>query len=495
MRASARHLLSMVRLSGGLGTALDNHAMLVEEAGRVRDLDPALSAALYADAGICATVAGDCRLALEAGERAAAVLPEDASPSTRCQVYAMLGAGLAWAGRNAEARATLNRAGALLRHVDPLSPAAQSISFALHARLATGQEQTLFDEARALARAASDGGSSGLLPYYELLTSDSAFRLGDWATAQREADAAVAIADHSGQLGPLSIALVIRGRVAAGRGDLDLARRSMQRALEVARPRGYGATAVWAHAAVGFVELSLGHTDAAIAELEEAGRLAGMAGLEDTAVVPWRSDLVEALVQAGFHERAEHEGADLSRRAEAIGGPLQLALAARCAGLTAPDDDFDSHFDRALELHGRTDVPLDRARTLLCYGSRLHRARRRIDARERLREALAEFERLGAEPWAERARAELRASGAINRPTTCDDNELTAQEARVALGVARGSTNREIAAELFLSPKTVEFHLGRVFRKLGIRSRTELAVLVAEGRAGVPEDELEDAGV
>jgi DNA-binding CsgD family transcriptional regulator len=110
-----------------------------------------------------------------------------------------------------------------------------------------------------------------------------------------------------------------------------------------------------------------------------------------------------------------------------------------------------------------------------------------VEARDRLREALAVFERLGAAPWAERAQSELRAAGGVQR-AVADSDELTAQEARVAVSVARGATNREVAAELFLSPKTVEFHLGRVFRKLGIRSRTELAVLVAEGGAGLVPD-------
>jgi DNA-binding NarL/FixJ family response regulator len=119
---------------------------------------------------------------------------------------------------------------------------------------------------------------------------------------------------------------------------------------------------------------------------------------------------------------------------------------------------------------------------LLAFGTRLHRARRRVDARRKLRAALKTFDRLRAEPWAERARAELRAAGAIKRERVGDPDELTAQEARVALAVARGATNREVAAELFLSPKTIEFHLGRVYRKLGIHSRTELAALAAEGR-------------
>ena len=493
MRATVRHLLAMARLVGGFGNALENHAMLVEQAEQVTGIDDALAATLYADAGVCATVAGDCRLALEAGERAAAVLPADAQGPTRCQVHAMLGMGLAMAGRTAEARVALDRAGELLGEVDPLSPAAQPISFALDARLCTGQDDLLFREAQAMAKAAAAGGSAGLLPYYELLTADSAFRLGDWEVAEREAEAAVAIADHSGQRGPLSIALVVQSRIAAARGQDDGAAAGLARAVEIARPPGYGSTVIWAHAATGFLYLARGRASEAIAELEECGRLSRIAGLEDPTIVPWAPDLVEAYVVAGRAEPAQRVCDELERRAERSGVPLALALSARCRGLTAPDG-FDDHFARALDHHERCTAPLDRARTLLAYGSRLHRARRRMEAREQLRQALAEFERLGAVPWAERARAELRAAGGVERRPRGSDDELTAQEARIAACVARGSTNREVAEELFLSPKTVEFHLGRVFRKLGIRSRTELAVLVAEGEAGLapdPADRLE----
>jgi DNA-binding CsgD family transcriptional regulator len=121
-------------------------------------------------------------------------------------------------------------------------------------------------------------------------------------------------------------------------------------------------------------------------------------------------------------------------------------------------------------------MPFEQARTELCWGERLRRDRRRAEACTQLRSALATFEQLGATPWAERARAELRAAGA--RPRRRADwsaaRELTAQELQVALTIAQGLTNPEAAVALFLSRKTIEFHLGNVYRKLGLRSRTEL---------------------
>jgi len=155
------------------------------------------------------------------------------------------------------------------------------------------------------------------------------------------------------------------------------------------------------------------------------------------------------------------------------------ALLARCRGLL--DDDFVPHLAEALVLDDQRPMPFERARTLLTLGRRLHRARRRAEAREQLREALAGFERLGAAAWAAQAQSELRAAGARRRPA--HDDTLTAQELRVAAAVARGAANREIAAELFLTLKTVEFHLRQIYRKLGVRSRSQLVATLASNPA------------
>jgi DNA-binding CsgD family transcriptional regulator len=126
----------------------------------------------------------------------------------------------------------------------------------------------------------------------------------------------------------------------------------------------------------------------------------------------------------------------------------------------------------------------ERARTQLRYGERLRRARRRTEAREQLKPALAAFEELAAAAWAERARGELQAAGLTTRPRrdSAATDALTPQELRSALILADGATVREAAAQLFLSPKTVEAHFGRAYRKLGVRNRAELATKVAERR-------------
>jgi len=440
-----------------------------------------MAALLHADAGVTATVVGLCDLVLGSGERAVAVLPPDAPPSVRCQTHAIHGMGLALKGRTAEAAAALDRADELLGEVEPVSAAAQSISFACMARFCTGQERALREQTRGLAASARQSRSLGILPWFQLQTADAAYRLGDWEEAESAIEDAIANAEVSGQRGPLAIAMIIRGRIHAARGRERAARDDARSGVEIAEPVAYGSVRIWSVACLGFLELGLGHPEEAIAELEQARALAEMAGLRDPVLVPWAPDLVEAYTRGGRAEDAAQLAATLGDQAERSEAPIAAALAARCRGLIAAEG-FEQEFERALALHREAGLPLEQARTLLSYGSRLHRARRRVEARKRLREALEIFERLGSPLWSDQARAELRAAGAVDRARYGDPEELTAQEVRVARAVARGGTNREVAAELFLSPKTIDFHLGRVYRKLDIHSRAELATLVAEGR-------------
>ena len=163
-----------------------------------------------------------------------------------------------------------------------------------------------------------------------------------------------------------------------------------------------------------------------------------------------------------------------------------------CKGLLAPEAEFRAVFEGALQHHDALPMPFERARTQLALGERRRRAKQRAEAREPLTQALDEFERLGAKPWAERARAELRATGgsAGARRASAAADQLTAHELQIAVLVAQGMTNREAAAALFLSPKTIEYHLGQIYRKLDVRGRAQLARLMA---MELPEGERDPA--
>jgi DNA-binding CsgD family transcriptional regulator len=194
-------------------------------------------------------------------------------------------------------------------------------------------------------------------------------------------------------------------------------------------------------------------------------------------------EIVDALVRLGREEDAAMFLAVYGPAAAAKGQPFALARASRAAALLATKD-FAVHYEEALRHHRATPDVFEQARTHLYYGERLRRTRRKVDARKHLREALKAFDQLGAAPWAERALAELQASGETARVR--DDRyrqQLTPQELQVALTLAEGATTREAAARLYLSPKTVEYHLRHVYDKLEVRTREDLrAALSAFGR-------------
>ena len=234
--------------------------------------------------------------------------------------------------------------------------------------------------------------------------------------------------------------------------------------------------------ALGLLELAVGDVDAAIGHLETVNRR-GSTG-EIVLGRPTALDLVEAYVRAGrpLPDALADEVVAFSTDERFPG----LAAACwRARGLLAADDAVDGCFAAAAALHRRAGNPLALARTRLCHGERLRRAGRRAEARDQLLAALDGFDGLAARGWSRRAEAELRAAGATQRPDAPGSGieALTAQELQVALAVSRDLSNRQVAGELYLSPRTVEFHLGHVYRKLGIRSRTGLAAALG---AGVP---------
>ncbi|MEU8242831.1 helix-turn-helix transcriptional regulator [Actinoplanes missouriensis] len=187
-------------------------------------------------------------------------------------------------------------------------------------------------------------------------------------------------------------------------------------------------------------------------------------------------DLIEAAVRAGERDLAHAALARLTERTTAGGTARELGLLARCAALLAADDRADALYRESLDHLARASLPHESARTHLVYGEWLRRRKRRADARVQLRRAQEMFAGTGAAAFAERARRELSATGEQpRRRSTATGLELTPQETHVATLAAGGATNTEIATRLFLSSSTVEYHLHKIFRKLGITSRRQLA--------------------
>ena len=230
--------------------------------------------------------------------------------------------------------------------------------------------------------------------------------------------------------------------------------------------------------ALGILELSRSNSATAIAHLDACRDICETGKLLDFGYWHWAPELVEAYVREGNPTAAADIVDNLEGQATNTGRPILHAFAARCRGLLA--DDYVVHFERALGWHEQSDRPFELARTRLCYGERLRRDKKRAPARRQLEQARTTFQRLGSTAWAERAATELEATGVSTRETpNGNSGMLTPQELQVALAVADGATNREAAAQLFLSPKTIGYHLSRVFRKLDVTSRTALAASLA----------------
>jgi DNA-binding CsgD family transcriptional regulator len=192
-------------------------------------------------------------------------------------------------------------------------------------------------------------------------------------------------------------------------------------------------------------------------------------------------DMVEAAVRTGDRHAAEQAISRLADRATAAATPWALGLLARSQAVMAPAATAEEHFTSSVELLGASAMELQLGRAHLLYGEWLRRARRHIDARDQLRRAHDMFAAMGAAGFVERARIELTAAGDhAPKPKDGAGRDLSPQEAQISELVAQGATNQEIASQLFISQRTVEYHLHKVFRKLGIKSRTQLARRVLE---------------
>jgi DNA-binding CsgD family transcriptional regulator len=283
------------------------------------------------------------------------------------------------------------------------------------------------------------------------------------------------------------VALARSAVVHAYRGDEAATRAAAGEAVALLEQTGFRNGTIWALAGLGLLELSRGDFGAADRALRPAVEAVDPAGLREPIVAFYVPDAIEALIGIGDLERAEPLIEMLESNARRLARQWALAAAARCRGLIiASNGDLDpalQTLDEALAHHERAGIPIELGRTLLAKGQIDRRARRKAPARASLEEAHAIFERHGARLWAERASTELDSLG-LRRSGS---DQLSPVERRVAELAASGNTNREIAASLYMSPKTVEAHLAHSYRKLGIRSRAQLGTRLAETPNGSPE--------
>lgn len=471
------HGRTLVATGDGLGA----HALLAGEAARLESVDPAQAAILYVEASYGALVSGRPLDAREDGERAFA-LAREVGGATLLAATLALAQGLIHTGEVARGTDALEACLRALEHADPVR-AAQPLIGAASFLGVLGREE----ESRAiclhLVSTFRTLSAPGLLCLPLATLTHLEWRLGRWQESRSTGTEAVELGRSGGLEGFRAFALTGLARLDGSQGNVAEGRRLAAEALDFSVRIGSETGVAYALAALVLGALSEGDAAEAVAHGLQLARFYAERGYRSPGTFQWQADVIEAQVLTGNSEGAGQLLASFSEEARATRHPWALSAVARCRGLVADDDSFEHEFAEALQLHARYRHPFERARTEFMLGERRRRARRRTDARAPLRSALAVFEALGARPWAERARDELRACGSRPRRRAPDAADtLTPHELRVAQAVARGAKNREAAAELFLSPKTVDFHLRNIYRKLGVRSRTELANAMRSGR-------------
>jgi DNA-binding CsgD family transcriptional regulator len=260
--------------------------------------------------------------------------------------------------------------------------------------------------------------------------------------------------------------------LAALRGRETEAARLVEAGLKEAERRAVGHWLTFAQWATAVLHNSVGRYEQALAAAEQASQDSRVLPPANWAVV----ELIEAATRSGAPERAEPALQMLSQMTRASGTDWALGIEARARALVSGGEAADSCYREAIDYLGRTRLRVELGRAHLVYGEWLRRQRRIRDAREQLRRAYTLFTGVGMETFAERARSELRATGAqALKRATGTPGVLTAQEALIARLASQGASNPQIAAQLFISPATVAYHLGKVFAKLGISSRSQLA--------------------
>jgi len=457
---------------------------LVQTAAMVKPLDGARAAGLLAESTVPAAMAGHVRLMVDAAVRSesawrSAGISADSgliSPKT----LAMVAAAFVVSGSLARAEHLLDLAEKALPSADPvreqqgIASLGQSLVWLERYDQARGHLNAVIDTAR-------HKGAPAILAVALAARSELGWWSGQWATAYADAAESLQWAEETGQTASIGYSLARLARIDAARGEQERCTERVNRAHREVELRGVGCLAVYNAAALGLCALGDGDVKTAIDHLERAWLVARTEGLDNPNVVPFAGDLTEALARAGESGRALEILAWLEERADATGLSYPRVAAARGHALINEDPDVaHGWFGKALAACEGQSRSFERARTLLCQGESLRRAHRLAAARDPLRRALVIFRSLGARPWAARTVTELIVAGvrepAGDRPrrgaTRLD--ELTPQELRIARAVGRGLNNAEAAAALFVSRKTVEAHLTRAYRKLGIRSRTEL---------------------
>lgn len=460
LQADVDLLLGAVELVAGSAESAEH--VLMKAARGMQSRDPGRALHLLVIAAQAAALADHAEAGIEIG-RLAAALPRGPGAREHFFLDLLVGCGQYLSGDAASSVSLLQD---VVRQAQDFDES-MLMTWAGRAAFYLGDDDVAHRlDSRAVARARAVGAIGDMLPPLQRLALSEIFQ-GQWSTATANAVEALRFARETGQHGLSSLPLCWLALLAAYRGDTTELRSHLDAAGAVL-PRHpmvvASETLLWARAVS---EAAAGNVDAA---MEHLGRVTSQTVSQMCSL-----DRIEVAVQTGHTTEAQAWLVELAGFASLTGAPWAAARAAHCRALLAGPDEAGEHYGESLRQHEAGRRPFERARTQLAYGEFLRRSGHRVDARAHLRRALATFDDLDARPWTERARQELRASGeSIRRPGPNASPKLTAQELQVARLVTQGLSNRDVAAQLFISPRTVDFHLRNVFTKLGVSSRVQL---------------------
>lgn len=329
---------------------------------------------------------------------------------------------------------------------------------------------------RAVRQARAIGAAGTLAWSLEFLVLDE-LATGRFSIAEAFAEEGFRLATETGQLNTACRHRTMLAWLEVLQGQGAEAKTLADEVLAEASRRRLADSLAYAHLSLGHLDLVAGNNEEAVRHYE-AMQSRGSSGVQSGLAMHSLPDLIEALARAGRREKATEYRHRFEQWTTRTSSPLLQGLTARCRALLMSGQDVEDEFRQALRAFAEADAPLELARTELLFGEHLRRDKRRSDAQAHLRAAVETFRRLGASSWADRARGELRAAGGSDlKQGQKILSALTPQERRIALAVSEGATNREVAAQLFLSPRTVDYHLRKIFQKAGISSRTELVRL------------------
>ncbi|MGC4747672.1 AAA family ATPase [Micromonospora sp. DT201] len=471
LRAARYHELQ-ARVAFESGDAARAHDLLVAASTALTDVDPVGAQAVLIDAARNAWQLSDPPRVADAAARLAKLGP--APDSLAAAVSAVIGAATLLTAGPADAlpvmrplvAAGLRSQGAYALRLNAAFVAGIVGDFTAGGSIA----RQVVDDCRA-------SGAVGWLPLAHVTLATAELYLGQFRNAVASATEGLRLADDTGQPNRAGYLEGVLAWVSAVQGDEDPCLRfsaQCQDGFATHRIANGLAWAVWARA---MLDLAHGRTAEALDRLDAA--LNGPVRHQAHAVY-FAPDQVECAVRLGDPERGRAASDRFGAWADASGQDWARAVWHRCQGMLTADTDLaDHHFAAALRAHADGSRPWEIARTHLSYGERLRRDRRKNQARSHLRTAREIFERLPAQPWADRAAAELRAAGEQTPSAPAVDllAALSPQELQIVKLAHTGLTNREIAAQLFLSPKTVSYHLYRAFPKLNVANRGQLARL------------------